>query len=171
MDTALAWILYRSYVMTIGLVCIILGYKLLSKGIFSGGADVTAAWDTNKRLIIRRASPGALLFLVGFGVIAFSIFFSNFKQSTIDGQYQSQINNAKSFSTRQARAIAAEQICDDITSNIMGDSHEHNEITNVTTISGTTLPSKEKEISSSHEVNKHTPVIKNEKVSRKPVHD
>ncbi|RUR99433.1 hypothetical protein KHDHEBDM_01716 [Pectobacterium polaris] len=60
----------------VGLVCIILGYKLLVKGIFDGGADIEGAWSENKKLVVKRGSPGVLLFLFGFGIIIFSVFFS-----------------------------------------------------------------------------------------------
>lgn len=78
MSVLITWLLYRAFVISVGLICIILGYKLLVKGIFDGGADITGAWDNNKKLIIRRASPGALLFIFGFGIISISIIHSKF---------------------------------------------------------------------------------------------
>lgn len=72
------WVIYKVVTLLVGLLCIFMGYKLLMKGIFDGGSDITAAWDNNRKLIIRRASPGVIFALVGFGIIAINFTVSSY---------------------------------------------------------------------------------------------
>ncbi|GEM_PF-3673361 len=78
----ISWLLFRAFVIFIGFLCLALGYKLLTKGIFDGGADLTAAWDNNKKLILKRASPGVVFAIIGCVVIVFNTIYSEFKQDS-----------------------------------------------------------------------------------------
>lgn len=107
----LTWFAYRAFVVLIGFACIFLGYKLLVKGIFDGGADIDGAWDNNKKLIIRRASPGALLFLVGFGVIVLSTLFSKFSMGSSGVSPQNNIS-ANQLTNSSAVALTKDKKVD-----------------------------------------------------------
>ncbi|MBJ9306993.1 hypothetical protein I5496_02075 [Citrobacter freundii] len=72
------WVLYKVITLSVGLLCTYMGYRLLLKGIFDGGSDITAAWSNDKKLIIKRASPGVIFALVGFGIIVINFVVSGY---------------------------------------------------------------------------------------------
>lgn len=72
------WVLYKVITLSVGLLCTYMGYRLLIKGIFDGGSDITAAWSNDKKLIIKRASPGVIFALVGFGIIVINFVVSGY---------------------------------------------------------------------------------------------
>ncbi|MEG0281520.1 MAG: hypothetical protein RR686_19950 [Morganella sp. (in: enterobacteria)] len=78
------WVIYKVITLSVGLLCTYMGYRLLLKGIFDGGSDITAAWSNDKKLIIKRASPGVIFALVGFGIIVINFVVSgySFKSTT-----------------------------------------------------------------------------------------
>lgn len=77
------WLMYKSVVILVGLVCVILGYKLLMRGIFPSNSEIVVGWDENKKLVLKRASPGIIFALIGFGIIGLSVGFGAYTETNV----------------------------------------------------------------------------------------
>lgn len=105
------WVLYKVITLSVGLLCTYMGYRLLLKGIFDGGSDITAAWNNNKKLIIKRASPGIIFALIGFGIITINFLVSGYSYQVISNPntYNNINSDGKSGSSILDRAVSKKE--------------------------------------------------------------
>lgn len=61
-------LIYKLCGLILGFLCVFLGYKLFSKGIFDSHAEVQATFSNNK-LLLKKAAPGTFFALFGIVVM------------------------------------------------------------------------------------------------------
>lgn len=86
MDSFSLWVILKITTIICGFCCVFMGYKLLIKGIFPADSDIEVGWDKDRRLVLRRASPGVIFAVIGFGIIGLTTWFGVYKGSDILAQ-------------------------------------------------------------------------------------
>ncbi|HCI6773158.1 TPA: hypothetical protein RFW12_004353 [Klebsiella variicola] len=83
MDTFFLWVILKITTIFFGFGCVFMGYKLLVKGIFPADSDIEVGWDKDRRLVLRRASPGVIFAVIGFAIIGLTSWFGIYKGADV----------------------------------------------------------------------------------------
>lgn len=69
----IVWITHQAVIFLPAVLCVCLGYRLLMKGLFDGEPNIITAWGNNRKLILKRSTPGFLFVVIGLGMIALNL--------------------------------------------------------------------------------------------------
>lgn len=83
MDSFFLWVILKITTIFFGFCCVFMGYKLLVKGIFPADSDIEVGWDKDRRLVLRRASPGVIFAVIGFAIIGLTSWFGIYKGADV----------------------------------------------------------------------------------------
>ncbi|KNC88627.1 hypothetical protein [Trabulsiella odontotermitis] len=84
-NATVVWITQQVVIFLPAVLCVFLGYRLLMKGLFDGEPNIITAWGNNRRLILKRSTPGFLFVVIGLGMIALNLNSDAFLIKSTDG--------------------------------------------------------------------------------------